>query len=159
MFAQHLRVISAATLDRWPEVCQTSSFLRSISYCGRLDGWSFGKSSVNSTVNVTSGRGSARHDGKSRATSQGKKPGLAADGAKKGARLEGFQRYPKIMGMGWLLTFRQQQMFDWPIVACPIPMLAHPQILVARQLLAQVQSSSLFLGVLVRAPCKVEVAT
>jgi hypothetical protein len=73
---------------------------------------------------------------------------------KKGARLEGFQRYPKIMGMGWLLTFRQQQMFDWPIVACPIPMLAHPQILVARQLLAQVQSSSLFLGVLVRAPCK-----
>lgn len=86
VFAQHLRVVSAATLDRWPEVCQTSSFLRSISYCGRLGGWSFGKSSVNSTVNVTSGRGSARHDGKSRATSQGKKPGLAADGAKKKGR-------------------------------------------------------------------------
>ena len=79
---------------------------------------------------------------------------------KKGARLEGFQRYPKIMGMGWLLTFRQQQMFDWPIVACPIPMLAHPQILVARQLLAQVQSSSLFLGRVGEGTLqKVEVAT
>lgn len=115
--------ISSHVLDRWPEVCQTSSFLRSISYCGRLGGWLENQAST-ATV-CPSPRAEVQLGMMERAGLPRRAKSQALQRMmqkKKGARLEGFQRYPKIMGMGWLLTFRQQ-MFDWPIVACPIPWL------------------------------------